>query len=410
MAYEELRKLYYKDSEVYKTIYRQRFSDHYTVKLDFDVHGKPAFFVPGVEVLELALKIERIDKEVQRLSAQLPGIAKKQYSRKCLIDEIVLTNKIEGVYSSRQEIGAVLDALEAQSKIAGKKERFTGLVQKYLKLVTEETVALNTCQNIRDIYDELFLDEVVAENPENAPDGNLFRKNSTAVYSATDKIIHRGLMPEEHIIKMMEKALTFLNDETIDYLYRICIFHYMIGYIHPFYDGNGRLGRFIVSYCIAEHLEPLLAYRISETIKENIKAYYDAFQICNDPHNMGDLTPFLIMMLNVMLQAISELKESLSRKLYRWEKYEQLVQSFADVVAHENLHQLYSRLIQASLFSEKGISMKQLERTLELSTNTVRGLLNQVAEKGYLEKNKYGKTFYYQMNLTMLDDMLLLDF
>ena len=56
-------------------------------------------------------------KEVRALSAQLPDIAKEQYSRKCLIDEIVLTNKIEGVHSSRKEIGEVLDMLGERSEI-----------------------------------------------------------------------------------------------------------------------------------------------------------------------------------------------------------------------------------------------------------------------------------------------------
>ena len=53
---------------------------------------------------------------MRALSAQLPDIAKEQYSRKCLIDEIVLTNKIEGVHSSRKEIGEVLDMLGERSE------------------------------------------------------------------------------------------------------------------------------------------------------------------------------------------------------------------------------------------------------------------------------------------------------
>ncbi|MBQ2837307.1 MAG: Fic family protein [Peptococcaceae bacterium] len=405
MAYETLRKLYYKNNELYKGVYRQRFNDAQTIKLDFDVHDKQAFFIPGVDVLELVVKIERLDKDVRDLSKKLPGVAKNQYSKKCLIDEIVLTNKIEGVYSSRQEIGDVLDALEERSASVKKRERFIGLVQKYLKLINGETIQLAQCQDIRDIYDELVLEEVLAENAKNYPDGQFFRQHETAVYSATDKIIHRGLMPESKIIEAVNKALAFMNNSEVDYLYRICLFHYMIGYIHPFYDGNGRLARFILSYYITEHFEPLLAYRISETIKENIKAYYDAFELCNDPRNLGDLTPFLLMMLNMILQAITELKGALSRKLYRWEQYERLIPEMAGVGAHQNLCELYSRLIQAGLFSERGISMKMLQQTLNLSANTIKGLLEQVSSKGYLVKMKHSKSYYYQINLDLLDKL-----
>ena len=64
--------------------------------------------------------------------------------------------------------------------------------------------------------------------------------------------------------------------------------------------------------------QSLLSYRISETIKENIKEYYRAFKDCNDPHNLGDLTPFLLMMLRMILAALTELSGSLSRRLKSW--------------------------------------------------------------------------------------------
>ena len=85
------------------------------------------------------------------------------------------------------------------------------------------------------------------EDPKNRPDGILFRKGQTEIKSATDKILHKGIYPEEKIFAALEKALAFLGDGRIEGLYRICLFHYLLEYIHPFYDGNGRLGRFVVS-------------------------------------------------------------------------------------------------------------------------------------------------------------------
>ena len=406
MAYQELRKLYYKDPTIYKETYAARLSSEDTVLLDFYVGEKQAFFVQNTDVLKLALQIERIDKEVRSLGAKLPGVAKKQYSRKCLIDEIVLTNKIEGVHSSRKEIGDVLETLEERSVKVGKKRRFHGLVNKYLKLMIHEPVTLDSCADVRAIYDELFLNEVISEDPMHAPDGKIFRKELSEVRSAADKVIHRGLMPESRIIEAMEQALRFLRDGSIDLLSRLCIFHYMIEYIHPFYDGNGRLGRFIVSYYLTESLDPLLAYRISETIKENIKAYYEAFEICNDPRNLGDLTPFLLMMLRMIHSAIQELKGSLARRLERWSRYEKLVQSFEEVGENLKLMQLYSVLLQASLFSERGISMRELQETLSMSYNTIKKLLGQIDERKLLCVSESMKPKYYEICLDRLDDIL----
>ena len=118
----------------------------------------------------------------------------------------VVVQKVQSLLcgrSTRKEISDILDELETKSK--GK--RFYGLVKKYNMLMVKEELPLNTCQDIRDIYDELALAEVAEENPENVPDGQFFRKDSVSVYSPTQKEIHKGLYPEEKIIQATEQAL-----------------------------------------------------------------------------------------------------------------------------------------------------------------------------------------------------------
>ena len=405
MAYEVLRKLYYGDKEIYKQTYQNRINSPTTVKLNFTIAGKQAFFVQDSEVTNLAFDILRMDKRVHILRTALPGKAAEQYAFKCLIDEIVLTNKIEGVNSSRKEIGEVLNELQRQSNEKGKKIRFEGLVNKYLKLMSHDHVPLETCEDIRTLYDEIVLDEVVAEAPNHTPDGEIFRKDQTTVRSATDKIIHTGIYPEKKIIEYVKCALEFLNDKSIESLYRICLFHYLIEYIHPFYDGNGRLGRFIVSYCLAEEMEYLLAYRISETIKENQSEYYKAFEICNDSKNLGDLTPFLIIMLKMINTSILELYESLERRSISWGRYEKLVSAFPNAEL-KNMGFLYSLLIQAALFSEEGISLKELEKMLGCAYGTVKKMLDMVPSEMLLD-SRSGREKFYKINIQVLDEMIL---
>lgn len=93
----------------------------------------------------------------------------------------------------------------------------------------------------------------------------------------------------------MEKALQFLHTDSCDYLLRIAVFHYLFGYIHPFYDGNGRTSRFISSYLLSQKLNSSIGYRLSYTIKEHLPQYHEAFKICNHYNNKGDLTPFAEM-------------------------------------------------------------------------------------------------------------------
>lgn len=113
--YKTLRKLYYGNPETYQQVYERRFSESTTVHLDFLIGEHPAFFVQDNAVIQKVFPILRLDKEIALLKCQLPQIALQQYTRKCLIDEVVLTNQIEGIHSSRKEIGDVLDELEEQS-------------------------------------------------------------------------------------------------------------------------------------------------------------------------------------------------------------------------------------------------------------------------------------------------------
>ncbi len=400
--YESLRKLYYGDEDAYKAAYQARYISPQAVHLDFPIGDRSSFFVQDQDVINGMYSILRLDKRISELCSVLPGLALRQYSRKCLIDEIVITNNIEGVYSSRKEIGDALAVLEEQSARQERRPRFYGMVSKYNKLIRREAVPLGTCQDVRSIYDELVLDEVVAEDRNNAPDGSIFRRDQATIHSATDRVIHAGLTPESRIIGAMEKALAFLNDESIERLYRICLFHYMLEYIHPFYDGNGRLGRFIVSYCIAGELTPLLAYRLSETIKENVKEYYEAFKVCNDPRDLGDLTPFLIMMLNMIQRSSEELLEALKRRHTRWQRYDRLSESLPGG-NKAPMGRLYSLLIQAALFAEQGISTQELAQCMEMSPSTLRKKLGTVREQGLLLWTKDGTKKYYSMDLDELD-------
>ena len=405
LSYTELKSLYYKSNELYAQEYLNRFNSEEAVKINFQIGKRQSFFLQNAEVMTLAYQIAKVDKEISKLCNELPGVAINQYSRKCLIDEIVITNKIEGVHSSRKEIGEALDILDAQTKAKGKRQRFISLVNKYLKLIKNETIALESCKDIRDIYDEVFLDEVVNEDPNNKPDGEIFRKESVSIRSETDRVIHVGLTPERKIIEATSSALQFLNDESIEELFRICIFHYLIEYIHPFYDGNGRLGRFILSYGISNVLTPLIAFRISETIKENINAYYKAFKTCNDQRNLGDLTPFLLMQLNMILTSMQELKKSLQQKLSTWDKYEKAIEARCN---DPECLILYSYLIQAALFSEKGISMYELQENMKKSYYIIKSLLNQIPEEMVVVKKK-GNFKFYSINLEKLNETILED-
>lgn len=398
MNYKELGHIYYSDHERYETMYKCRFNSAYAHHIDFDIHEWPAFFVVTPEIQSLMISIRKADKKVYQLCRDLPNKAIEQFSLRCLVDEIVLTNNIEGVHSTRREIDQVISSLGEQDR----RMRFKGLVQKYIALRTRIDIPLQSCRDIRDIYDELFLPEVAEDDPQNIPDGEIFRKGPVSVHSATQKEIHRGLYPEKEIVAAMEKALNYLNDENEDILFRTAVFHYLIGFIHPFYDGNGRLNRFISSYMLAKELEPVLSYRLSYTVKENIEKYYAAFKISNNPLNRGDLTLFVFMFLEIVEKSILLLKEALQKRLEQLSHYEALIIKLPYTKTSTE-KDLYSILIQAELFSEHGISTMDLIHYLGVSRGTVNTKLMKIEETGFLKKNRIKRENFFGIDLQALD-------
>lgn len=401
MSYKLLSKVYYQNKELYDKLYSSRTESENTTFLNIKIHDNPAFYCLCPDIYDLSLQIMELDKQVEIIKASLPGVALNQFTTKCLIDEIILTNNIEGVHSTRKEIKIIVD--ESTDDHKDKSRRFYGLVTKYM-LLSRDKIELNSCEDIRKIYDELVLPEIMLDDSDKIPDGKIFRKDMSEVTTSTQKVIHKGVFPEEKIIDYMENAVKILKDESIPVLIRISIFHYLFGYIHPFYDGNGRTSRFISSYLLSDYLDDLIGYRLSYTIKESISEYYTAFKVCNDEKNKGDLTPFVITFLEIIHTAFEKLYESLyerkqllNQTMQRLEKIEYFSDSETfNVCVH---------LIQAALFSKDGITKKELCDLREISETTLRKRLSLIEANGFLTKQRIGAIYHYMFNIEKLTDV-----
>ena len=399
MSRKTLKALFHMGVKEYKTEYVNRYNDDDTIHLSVNIGENAAFICQTPEIYKQIISIERLDKAVDAVANTLPQLAISQFSSKCLIDEILLTNNIEGVHSTRKEIGEILQDLSTHDR----RNRFVGLVAKYAALENDNTMSFKTCQDIRKVYDDIFYEEIKATDSENLPDGEMFRSSGVEVQSATQKVIHKGISPESKIIDTMNQSLDVLNDDSIDIFIRIAVFHYLFGYIHPFYDGNGRTSRFISSYLLSRQLNPLIGFRLSYTVKENISKYYKAFDVCNDPHNKAELTPFVEMFLNIVEISLQQLLETLEEKKYKLEYYRQRIANLPNA-EKADFSYLYELLIQAALFSNIGISREELLSQLKLSENTVRSRLRLIPDELLIENRQKGRK-YYLLDLDAADKL-----
>ena len=292
--------------------------------------------------------------------------------------------------------------IETKSKT---KNRLEGIVNKYLML-REEKLKFNEALDIRKLYDEMLYNEIKEEDVCNLPDGEIFRKEQVHVFKANEKVVHNGVMPEAKIIDYINKALDILNDDSIDILIRVSIFHYLFGYIHPFYDGNGRINRFISSYILSKYFNNIIGFRLSMTIKENLTQYLDAFAHTNDIRNKGDISTFVYEFLDIIYKSYQKTEIYALEKKRAFETYDNIINQLMVFDSYKNKHQLKDLLyilIQNSIFGDFGLSKTNLRKILNKGNTKITEILSTLKELNLVLDIQIGKHHYYKANLDELD-------
>lgn len=393
-----MRKIFHANSEKYEAEYIRRLEGETTIRVDIEVNGCPAFLVITPELYEASIKAARIDKQILGYLSYLPQEAVQSYMDSCLIDEIVATNEIEGVRSTRKEISDALEELEKRDK----KGRFFGIVRKYFMLRTGKAVPLSNCEDVRELYDELVLDEVIAEDPEDAPDGRIFRQGSVSVVNAAQIEVHKGLMPESRVIDVMSKGLDLLNDENILPLARISAFHFLFGYAHPFYNGNGRMNRFISSYMLSNEYEGVVALKLSYEIKSLLERYYKAFEDCEHKLNKGDMTPFAHVFAEIVVTAMEKTRDSLKERQETLMQCSVWMEKMSADLKVKNIYEITAQIVAATLYSPYGITTKELSEFFSISRQTVYSRMELLKEIGLLISERVGRKTYFKIDIEKL--------
>lgn len=373
-------------------LYDDRFHAANTIHIPMDIGQNPAFLYLNSELMALVEQIQSLNSQIirTRLSTDAPlmNVWEAYHS---LVEEICLSNEIEGVVSTRQEIRRLLDEEEMN-----RYRRLYGMVNLYRKLFFGEfeQTRITTVSDVRKLYDELLLEDIEKEDPMNVPDGLVFRKNSVSVMSGT-KSIHEGLYPESRIIQAMETALSILNDPQLPSLVRVALFHYLFGYIHPFYDGNGRISRYISSLYLCEYLDPIVSLHLSNACHKRKKDYYRAFRITSDPRNRGDLTFFVMTFLDIFKEGLQDYLQEITEKAQQYTYYRKVRESL-DLDRSASL--ILKEITEFTLFYLRNTDVKELCEVTGLSRSTVSLKIGILEKKGYITRYRQGRRTEFSFN------------
>jgi len=152
---------------------------------------------------------------------------------------------------------------------------------------------------------------------------------------------------------LMIELFDWLKDSDEHPLIKSCVFHYEFEFIHPFADGNGRIGRLWQSVILYHWREVFVVMPTESIVKENQEKYYRALE---DSGNMGESTPFIEFMLEVILNTVREVGNRVGNKVGN-----DLTENQLEII--ENIR-LNSKISAVKLSEKVGISKRKIEENL----------------------------------------------
>ena len=395
--YEKLIKLYYKKKNIDEE-YIKRIENPATLITELKINPMKKgnkildkeyslFYVNLLEHTLLQEKIVKNSNKINYISNRLPTIAIKEIIMKILSNELYKTNKIEGIETVKSEIHSSLK----DDRISNKKSnKLDGIIKKYKDIMEnnfEDTEHIDSLSSFRKIYDEMFEDFEKSGNYK--LDGKYFRKDTVKVINGLGKTIHIGINGEEAIEKNIESLIEFMNIKDIPFLVKASISHFFFEYIHPFYDGNGRFGRYLLSLYLARKLDNLTAFSVSYSISRNLDDYYKSFIEVEDVNNYGEITFFVENILKTIKNGQEMIIELLNDSVMRFKHSMEILDELTKELSEKEniILQIY---LQNYLFNDfEELTNVELTSIIgDLTQQTINKYTQELEKKGYLVKIK----------------------
>lgn len=214
----------------------------------------------------------------------------------------------------------------------------------------------------------------------NAPGTTLKDRNGNIVYTPPQNI--------SEIREQMKNLENFINNPKLsdfDPLVKMAIIHHQFESIHPFFDGNGRVGRILnILYLLSEKVLDIPILYLSRYITENKAEYYDLLQRVRNENSWEEWILYMLKALeSTAHQAITTI-ESIKSLMAEYKK-----------TLREKEPKLYSHELMNTIFSHPYTKIEFLTESLQVSRLTASKYLKKLTKLGLLEMQKYKNTNYY---------------
>ena len=232
-------------------------------------------------------------KEINRLIGRIEGYqllsGNLKLRRVNKIKSLHSSLAIEGNSLSKEQVTAIIDG----KRVLGKQQDIHE-VQNAIKVYDRlEQIDPFSEDELLDIH-QLLMSGLIT-------DAGRYRNSGVGVIDGS--IVVHLAPPAKQVPSLMGDLFDYLNNYLEDIIIKSCVFHYEFEFIHPFSDGNGRMGRLWQTAILKTKYPDLAAVPLESIIHDRQQGYYDALL---QSQRVADSNPFILFSLRALHDALAE--------------------------------------------------------------------------------------------------------
>jgi Fic family protein len=312
------------------------------------------------------------------------GHDRERYIVNSLMEEAIASSQLEGAATTRR---VAKQMLQERRKPRNRDEQMIFNNYQTMKKVRELLK--------EDLTPDLILSlqkMITSDTLDDPADEGRFRDNDEIrVVDGSGTVLYTP-PPAADIPRLVDAFCRFANGDGDHFIHPVIkgiVLHFLMGYIHPFNDGNGRTARTIFYWYVLRHDYRLFEYlALSRTIKDTKGQYKKAYLFTESDEN--DLTYFILYNLTAMEKAIREIQ------IYLQEQQKEQIRTLHSIQDAGDLSfRQIDILRQIVTQPEKPVRIKEIEEMYHVAYATARSDLLRLEEQGYLTRRSAGKEYYF---------------
>ena len=204
-----------------------------------------------------------------------------------------------------------------------------------------------------------------------------YRTDGVGIFDG-EKVVHMA-PPASRVPELMRDLFEWLKTSDVHPLIKSCVFHYEFEFIHPFQDGNGRIGRLWQTVILKEWKEVFAWLPVETLVKENQKEYYSVLGVSD---SAASSTKFIEFMLSLIINTIEEIikaEEKVTKKVTIKVTINQ--QKIIDVIKKNPY-----------------VTQEELADILGITKKSVTVNMKKLQENGLIKRIGANKNGYWQVN------------